>query len=238
MTLKYNELPSIMKDLKNKKATFTDSGLMLMGNVLVKGLCEVEVRKHPLVLEAISRNDPEMEKWARSFASNEKHKYETVETLSNTNLVPDAALNLILNLLYYSTSKVSTWYAAIFTNNVTPSAGWLSNWAGASSGPLGAELPDASYDESARQAFVFSSAATGGVIESAAGSTKFTLSTGVTGVSAYGLTVNSVSTVAYNLTDRYLAAATRFDQSGGATKTGLSATDELGCKYKLTIANG
>lgn len=239
-TLTQKEIKSIVSDINRKKVEFTDSGLMVLnGGVQVQGYCELTIRKHNLVLEALEKNDPEYEAYIRNLVAESKSKYgyEVDSVIGNRNLVPTGGLNFILGILYGSTTKVSTWYAAIFTSDSTPAVGWLSNWAGASSGPVATELPDASYNESGRQALVFSSAADSGEIQSDVGGTTFTLATGVSGVSAYGMTVNSISTVAYNSTDRILSAATRFDASGGSTKAGLSATDELGCRYKLTIAN-
>jgi hypothetical protein len=209
-------------------------------NMKLGGVFELEVQRHKAVQKAIEAGDPDEVSFIRRMVGDHRlsagrRDYESVGMLATPNLIPDLGINLALDLLFFTTAKVSTWYAALFTSDSTPLASWASNWAGVSSGPVATELPNNSYDENGRQALVFSSAAASKSI--ASGVTVFTLASGVSALSVYGLTINSTDSVGYNLSDRILFAATRFDDSGGSTKTGLGATDKLNASYTITGAS-
>lgn len=205
----------------------------------VGGQFATTVRRHALVQDAIERGDPEREAWMRRYvralgAVKAGRDYVTVGQQTHHNVVPNGGMNFLLNLLFRSRAKISTWYVGVFTDDVTPDSTWKSNWAGASSGPKARELPDAAYDEAGRRPLDFDADASGQLIES--NDVTFTLASGQAGVDAHGFTVNSVATVGYNAVDQILWAATRFDEDGiGSSKLGLSSGDTLSTKYRLGL---
>jgi hypothetical protein len=148
------------------------------------------------------------------------------------NLIPNVGLNFVLNVLFFSTSKISTWYHGPFISNWTPVATAQSNWAGAGSGPLATELANAQFDESNRQAATFGTTASSQSISSSA-STTITLATGESGITLYGTTLNQSSTVAYNATDLILLAATAFSTA----KSGLGAADVINLDYTISASS-
>jgi hypothetical protein len=173
--------------------------------------------------------------------------YFTEQHSADHNLIPKAGIKYLLNVIFGSTSKESTWYVGLIASNHSPDADWTSVWAGATSGPEATELNDSvqyaaagstgnSYTASGRPAATFGSAAdgsasgTGTIATSSA--TAFTLHTGSTAVSIYGATLNSTATCKYNGTagDEVLIAATLF----GSAKTGLSAADIINVSYSIT----
>jgi hypothetical protein len=233
-------LGDIRRAVKNHKYEFTDDGLMLIGahtGIQIGGVFDVEIKKHSLVLEAIDKKDSDFEKWAREFVAAcgdnvTKANYESVDYEQAPNLIPMAGRTFNLSLLFGDAVKITPWYLALFVSNSTPLSTWESNWAGASSGPVATELPDASYDEDERQAAVFPAAATSGAIATST-PTSYTIAAGVTGVSLYGSVLTDVATPAYNATDKVLMAATRF----ASTKAGLDATDAASTNYSIACTS-
>lgn len=230
---------SLFKDLRralaNRKVDFTENGLMILreAGIQVGGVFESQVLRHDFVQRAIDEGDPDREAWAREWVrATGAHRnftgYHTQQQSADKNLVPDAGLNTLLNIIFGSTAKISTWYQGPFTSNSTPGASWASNWAGASSGPLATELPNAAYDESNRQAAVFGAASSKTIATSSA--TTFTIAAGQSDLSIYGSTLNNIATVAYDATDRVLMAATRFT----SPKSGLGAADVVQISYSFT----
>jgi hypothetical protein len=156
-------------------------------------------------------------------------------------------MKYLLNVIFGSTSKESTWYVGLIASNHSPDSDWTSVWAGASSGPEATELNDSvqyaaagstgnSYTASGRPSAAFGAAANGtapgtGTIATSS-ATAFTLQTGSTGLSIYGATLNSINTCKYNGTagDEVLIAATAF----GSAKTGLGAADVINVSYSIT----
>lgn len=227
---------SLIKDLKkaidSKKYEFTDSGMVLFGNdinVQVGGIFDSWVDRHELVSKNLGTAE---EQYARELVFNhflqDKDNYESIMADSSHNIIPDYGINAILDILFYSTSKISTWYQGPFKSNWTPSSSARSNWAGASSGPLATELAAADYTAGVRQAATFGTASASKSISTSAASV-FTLASGTSGISLYGSTLNSVNTVAYNSTDAVLIAATRFSTA----KTGLGAGDIINITYSI-----
>jgi len=201
----------------------------------VGGVFYSDVLRHDMVQQAIDDQDPEKEEWARNFVLQQGHPgygYTSMGAAADHNLLPTGGLNFLLNVLFFSTAKIGTWYFGPFTSNSTPVAGWLSNWAGATSGPLATELTDAQITGSARGAATFGIAAAAGVIATST-ATSLTLETGVSGLSLYGATLNESSTIAYNVTDKILLAATRFSTA----KSGLGAADIINLNYSITATS-
>ena len=223
------ELGHILQAVKDGKIEFTDDGLMVVRqDFAVGGVFNARILRDELVQDAIEQGDPEMEAWARQQALAGKGNYFELSAERSPNRIPDAAINNILDVYFGSASKTSVWYIGCFTSDWTPGAGALSNWAGATSGPLATELPNASYTESNRQIAAFGSAASKKIATSTAAT--FTLATGISNVTLYGATLNSIATVAYNATDQRLAAATRF----ATAKSGLSAGDKAEISYEVS----
>jgi hypothetical protein len=238
-----DKLAKIMRDLKRAEAqgkvSFTDDGLMIIGNagLQVGGVFDSWIHRHELVQRAIDDADPEKEIWAREFVrlrgdlATRRGYFKTMES-KEPNLIPNVGLNFVLNVLFFSTSKISTWYHGPFISNWTPVATAQSNWAGAGSGPLATELANAQFDESNRQAATFGTTASSQSISSSA-STTITLATGESGITLYGTTLNQSSTVAYNATDLILLAATAFSTA----KSGLGAADVINLDYTISASS-
>ena len=225
----------IKKALLNNRYEINDQGLLVIGNnvgVELGGVFECHVDRDPRVSRAMESGDLAEEMAARELVAMKGGYKDSLMHSVDHNLMPDAGINYVLNVLFYTTSKIATWYQGPFKSDWTPVAGALSNWAGAGSGPLATELTDAEYDESGRQAMTFGTAASAKAISTTTAST-FTIASGVSSLSLYGSTVNSIATVAYNSTDQILAAATRFS----STKTGLGATDVVNISYSLSGAS-
>lgn len=223
------ELGHILNAVKDGKIEFTDDGLMVVSNDFrVGGVFTARVLRDELVQRAIDDGDPELEFYARQQVLRGHANYFELSSERSPNLIPDAAINSILDVYFGAANKTSVWYVGCFTSDWTPTAGALSNWAGATSGPLATELPNASYTESNRQIAAFGSAASKKIATSTAAT--FTLASGVSGVTLYGATLNSIATVAYNATDQRLAAATRF----ATPKSGLGAGDKAEISYEIS----
>jgi hypothetical protein len=237
------KLAALLRDIKRLQSQgrldFNDEGLMLEGhvNMTIGGVFHSDVLRHELVQKAVEDGDPDQEFWARNFVAasgmaRSGYGYTSLGATADHNLLPTAGLNFVLNVLFYSTSKIATWYFGPFTDDKTPVAGWLSSWAGAISGPLATELTDAQITGGARAAATFGVTATAAAIATSA-ATALTLETGVTGLSLYGATLNESSTIAYNVADKILLAATRFSTA----KTGLGAADIINLNYSIAATS-
>lgn len=234
-----DRLSSLIRDLKravaNKKYEH-DGAMLRIGadvNLAIGGVFSSFIQRHARVQKAIDSGDPALvarlrEEVRQLGFHRTREGYFSDQFSLDHNLIPNAGINFILDVIYGSTSKISTWYQGLFTSNSTPAAGWTSAWAGASSGPVATELPDASYDESGRQAAVFGSATSKKISTSTP--TTFTLATGTSGITIYGSTLNESATVAYNSTDKKLVAATTFANA----KSGLGAADVINVSYEIT----
>lgn len=203
----------------------------------IGGVFDTSVTRHVEVQRSIEQNDPERESWAR------RHVFENglyrcsrdlvkVDQETTHNLVPTVGLNFILNLLFYTTPKVTTWYHGPFTTNWTPTESAGGNWAGSTSGPLATELQPTQFTEANRQAAHFASAASNGSI-AATTATQVTIASNVSGVTVYGTTLNDQQSCNYNQGDGVLLAATRFQNP----KSGLGEADILNLSYTLTVSS-
>lgn len=225
---------------KGKRLEFDEQGRLVIAHGLhISTGFKATVLEHEMMARAFESQDPEKIDWTEQFIREkgwvrDGYGYYEKERRAKHNIMPDAGINNIWNTVFGSTAKSATWYIAAFTSdwNTDGASAALSNWAGAGSGPLATELADAAYDESGRQAAVFGSAATSKVLATSA-ATRYTLATGQSNVSIYGAVLTNVATVAYNATDKILAAATSFD----TPITGLSATHKIDLEYELTGAS-
>lgn len=234
LSLTKNPAASFVRDLKRALRTFQyeqdGSALILPESKLrVGGVFTSWVLRHERVQKAIETGDALAEQAARALAPRGSDVgYFKMQASADHNMIPDAGVEHILDVIYGGTSKVATWYHGPFTSNWSSFALAESNWAGATSGPLATELPNASYDETNRQAAVFADPAASKTM-TASSPTRFTLATGVSGVTLYGSTLNSTSTVNYNATDEVLLAAAQF----GSPKAGLGAADKIDIEYEI-----
>jgi len=240
-----DRLSALLRDLnqahQHNQLVIDDEGRMLIpsAKVNVGGIYHTAIRRHELVQRAIDDHDPEQEAWAREqvrlsgMLANHRGFFRTMESVE-PNLLPTVGLNYLLNvLLHNSTTKIATWYYGPFVSDWTPTATANANWAGAGSGPLATELAAAQFDEgSTRQSATFVNVAASGEISTSSART-LTLSTGVTGLTLYGATLNQSSTIAYNNTDTVLLSATRF----ATAKSGLGATDQIMLSYEITATS-
>jgi len=235
-SLTKNPVASLVRDLRkaltNHKYETDGSDVVVEGdvNVRVGGVFTSWVLRHPSVQKAIESGDHLAEAAAREAArlADDLSCVRLMESADH-NQVPDKGINFLLDLLFHTQAKVSTWYHGPFTSNWSSFAAAQSNWAGATSGPLATELANASYDETNRQAAVFATPADSKSI-TASTPTRFTLATGTSDITLYGSTLNSTNTVAYNATDQHLAAAAQF----GSAKSGLGAADKIDIEYEIS----
>lgn len=140
----------------------------------------------------------------------------------SSNLLPNAMLNHILNVIYGASSKVTTWYANVFKNNYTPqltdtlSGGFLT--------AAGEAVPTTDIVESARQALTFGTATTQAIDNTASVSTV-TIKAAFT---IYGGFIASASAGSTGL----LASATKL-----GTARPASVDAEFDIQYTLDAAN-
>ena len=229
----------IKRAVSGSTIEFDEQGHMVLGkdvNVSLGGVFTSAIARHDLVREALETHDPVQEAMARMLVAQMAYEdsargYALEQVSDEHNLIPDAGLNHYLDVVLGtagSTTQVTSWYFGLFKSNSTPAAGWLSTWAGALSGPLATELTQAEFNESGRQLAVFGAAAA--KVKATSAPSVFTLATGTSGISLYGATLNSTATIAYNVADKVLVAATRFTTA----KTGLGATDKANVEYTIT----
>jgi hypothetical protein len=222
------------------KIAFSDDGKLMIltpAKLAVGGVFNTWIMRHEAVQRAIEDGDPEKEVWLREALLrggaefSDAGYFRTMQS-EDHNLIPDAGINHILDVVFRTAvSKKSNWYQGPIKTNVTPAAGWLSNWSGAGGAAPASELvPTTDYTVSARVEAVFTAA---GSKKIACTATRFTLASGTSGITLYGSTLNSVSTAAYNVTDQVLAAATLFS----ASKSGLGAADKIDIEYEITGAS-
>ena len=206
-------------------------------NLDMGGVFHASVMRHYQVQKAIEEGDPEKELWLRNqlFASGAVYGdagFVRMMESSDHNLIPDAGINAMLDILFRTAiPKRTNWYIGAFKTNVTPAAGWLSNWSGAGGAAPASELVGTTdFTSSTRPEAVFTAAAAKKIACTAA---RFTLASGTSNITLYGATLNSVATVAYNVTDQVLAAATAFTTA----KSGLGAGDKIDIEYEIAGAS-
>lgn len=237
-------IDQIVKEVKAAQAAgkidFVDGQMVIStpADLTIGGYFNSSVMRHESVIRAIEEQDPEKEIWLRNQlfmtgAVYSDQNYVRMMEARDHNLIPDAGINAILDILFRTAvSKVSNWYQGPIKTNVTPGSGWLSNWSGATGAAPGAELvPTTEYTVAARVEAVFGSAGSKKITTSTP--TRFTMAAGTSGITLYGSTLNSVSTAAYNATDKILAAATLFSTA----KSGLGAGDKIDIEYEISGAS-
>ena len=223
-------LRDLRKALLNNKYEIDGADIVVPSSKLrAGGVFTSWVLRHEAVQRAIDAGDHLAELAARAAVPRDSDLgcFKMLESADH-NRIPDHGINFLLNLLFGTQAKVSTWFHRPFTTNWSSFAAAQSNWAGASSGPLATELPNASYNETNRQAAVFANPAASKTM-TASTATRFTLATGTSGITLYGSTLNNINTVAYNATDRILLAAAQF----GSAKSGLGAADKIDIEYEI-----
>ena len=137
------------------------------------------------------------------------------------NLVVDAGLNALLDIMFHGSTQVSTWYVGLTDGTPTPAAGdTMSSHAG------WAEVE--AYDEAARVAYV-EAAASGKSITNSASPAAFTISTDSTTVGGAFLT--SVNTKGGTSGTLFCCAA--FSQGDKACDDG----DTVNVTYTLSAAD-
>ena len=239
-------LDQLVREVKAAQAAgklgFSDDGKLMIltpAKIEVGGHFNSWVLRHEDVQQAIDDGDPEKEAWVREALLrngaefSDRGFFRTMEGHDH-NLIPDAGINAMLSILFRTASaKVSNWYQGPIKTNVTPAAGWLSNWSGAGGAAPASELvPTTDYTVSARVEALFANVAASKKITTST-ATRFTLASGTSGITLYGSTLNSVATAAYNVTDQVLAAATLF----ATAKSGLGAADKIDIEYEISGAS-
>ncbi len=230
-------LQNILRDIKraveNKQIEFTPDGLMVLGeaNFKVGGVFDTTVQRHEYVQRAMDEGDHEAEAWWRNWAlenhlDQSRKGYFTLDASKDYNLIPDAGIDFILNVIFGGTSKIATWYLGLFTSNSTPAADWDGLWANANL--KATELTNAQITGSARPSCAFGTAASKSISTSSPASV--TIEAGITGVDLYGATLNESSVIANSTSGKILLAATLF----GTPKSGLGAADVVNVSYSVT----
>ena len=235
-------IDTIMRDIKraaaNHKLELDGKGNIRVGggaNFLIGGHFHSVVHRHWLVQKAIDMGDSDRVRWVREYVRSIGdvmfHRgYESLMTGCDKNIVPDSAINDVLNILFdTATPKITGWYQGPFTTVWTPLNTTLSSWAGPSNNKA-TELTNAQYDETNRQQAVFATGTAASQNIKTQTPTRFTLSTGQTGVAIYGSTLNNTTNVAYDFDDAITIAATAFSEP----KTGLGAGDRIDIDYDIT----
>lgn len=145
------------------------------------------------------------------------------ESQTDHNLIPTEGLNHMLGVVLYSTSKISTWYLAPFSGNVTPG----NSWTAANFTSTATEITSTTdgYEEATRQAFV-PAAPSGGTITSTASKAEFTIAMSSGNLTVYGVGLLSNST--RGSTSGVLISASRF-----GTARVLSDTDLWSVGYEV-----
>jgi len=205
----------------------------------IGGVFSSEVLRHKSVQAALDEGDPEKADAMRLRAvrmgfAHTLEGYEPQQVSSDANIIPDAGINFILNLLCGSASKVMTWYQGLIAQNTTPNSSWGAGWSGTLT-HMANEFPDSSasagegnfYTGSGRKSTVFGVATNRSILTSTASS--FTMGTGTADATIYGSTLNSNSTVNWDGTSGYLLSAALFS----SPKSGLGAADILNVSYEL-----
>lgn len=138
------------------------------------------------------------------------------------NLVVNEGLNHFLNVVLGATSKIASWYLALFKGNVTPAGTWTC----ATFDSLATELTE--YSETTHPAFV-NGTSTAQSIDNAGNEGVFTINGTVT---CYGAALMSQSTKPTPASGGTLIAASRF-----ASARSLVASDELNVGYGVSMTS-
>lgn len=239
------KLKSLTQELRRAIAAFryelTDKGEILVpkAKVLIGGVFTSEVLRHEYVQKAIDSGDKDKIAHVRNHILRlglhyEGYGYFPMQEAVDTNIVPDAGVNFVLNLICGTTPKQSNWYQGLISQNATPNSSWGAGWSGITA-HMADEFPDTTvsggtgnhYTGSGRRATSFAAASNRVIASSSAAS--FVMGTGTADVSIYGSTLNTVATVNWDGASGYLLSAARFS----SPKTGLGAADVLNVSYEL-----
>lgn len=138
------------------------------------------------------------------------------------NAVCVEGLNYLLDVGLRDQAKIGTWYASLFSNNVTPSSALLA----ADYDTTCAEIT--AYDEATRPAYVPAAAASG-VMNNSAAKAQFTINGTV---SNWGAALLSDSAKESAVVGQKLFAAVKY-----AAVRNLVAADLLNLQYSVTLAS-
>lgn len=142
--------------------------------------------------------------------------------LSAGNLLTTEGKNHMLDVVLHDSTKISTWYLAPFSGNVTPAITWTAANFNSNATELSTE-----YSESTRIEYN-EAAASAGVTTNSANPAWITAAS--TNVSIWGVGVLSSSTK--QGTSGTLLAAAKY----GSVRTLSEVGDQLGMKYQLTLS--
>jgi hypothetical protein len=236
--LEGRDLQLILKDLNhavgNKRVQFDEQGRMIFNNLTIGGVFTSWGQRDERVQLAMDEGDIEKEWWLRNalLAGQTRPELFDFSRSDDPNMLPTLGLDFVNNICFHSSqSKIATWYHGPFVNNATVDLTWTAaNWAGGGS-PKATELPSAQYGggTGTRVVATFANVSSGGVIQQSTNS-DFVFHTGVSNVTVYGGTLNSVNTVL--ATTGILASATNHGAKGP-----FSAADTYSTYYKRTLAN-
>lgn len=195
------------------------------------------VFRHREIQKAIEEGDPEkvvlLQRLIRATPLDKSWgDYDLIGDMCADNKVPTEGLNFINNVLLYSTAKISTWYLGHYTTDNTPDATWDHEWAYTGGTPKATELTNAQITGSARPSLTFGSASSSGVITASAVS-SVTLEVGVSGLTIYGSTINSGSTIGGQNVGGILLSAAKY----ASAKSGLAAGDIIQTLVSNTVTS-
>jgi hypothetical protein len=156
---------------------------------------------------------------------NNKEEMKLISRSECHNILPDEALNRILNTMYHDAAHIATWYCAIFEDNQTPDSTWTyDNWCDTKC------VEWQAYDESARPEYN-NAASSAKSTTNSANKAVFTANATKT---LYGGVLVSVSTKGDHTsgTDKVLGAAGKF----AASQPVISA-NVVNLTYEVTSAD-
>ena len=164
---------------------------------------------------------------ARVFAHGEyEHDVNGQDPCVDPNLLVDQGLLHMLNVEFGATSKVSSWYIALFANNIAPAANWTAANFSATAGEITSGTEG--YSETTRQLFVPASAASN-EINNTASKAAFSIVT-ASSLNVYGAALLTSSVKGD--TAGTLASATRF-----STARVLNNGDTFNCGYRVQLSS-
>lgn len=146
---------------------------------------------------------------------------------AHKNLLVDQGIVHILNVVFGSTSKISTWYLAPFSGSSAPAAGWTA--ANVVSNATEITSTTEGYTETPRQTVTFVNATSSDQIDNYASKCAFTIAT-ATSLTITGLFLSSVAT--RGGTTGTLISATKF-----TTARVLQNGDSWLAGYRVVLAS-
>jgi hypothetical protein len=90
------------------------------GKIAVGGIFNTKILRHEAVQKAVEAQDPDQERFYRdriTTAVKTDDGYFVLNESSDHNLLPDASINFLFNLLLGASIKIPTWYHGLFISN-------------------------------------------------------------------------------------------------------------------------